>query len=138
MTIPAPKLCPRAAADAGPRASASVVLLRDAGAGLQVLLLRRHTDARVLGGVYVFPGGKVDADDAAPDWAPWLDRPPEALARDWAREIDIIPPQLMSLAQLARHASVASAWVEAAQRLTRLRWVNGRFEPEDGFEGWFR
>lgn len=68
MTDSAPMPIPSTVA--APRASASVVLLREAGAGLQVLLLRRHADARVLGGVYVFPGGKVDADDAAPDWAP--------------------------------------------------------------------
>lgn len=46
------------------RASASVVLLRDGAAGLEVFLLRRHGLSDVLGGAYVFPGGKVDALDA--------------------------------------------------------------------------
>lgn len=276
-----------------PRAAASVVLLRDAPQGLEVLLQRRHAQSRVLGGLYVFPGGKVDDDDADPAWAPLLDTPaaalttplaepalspaqaqalyvaaarelweeagvalvdaPErfrgvarnaaalawrqalaaagvrlrtqalrpwsrwitprhppvgtprfdtrfflarlpagahashdagemtdtlwltprqALQRYWAREIELIPPQLMGLAELARHADVASAWAAAhrappcilpetfdddGQRAicypgdarhpvreralpgpTRLRWVGGRFEPYDGFEGWFR
>lgn len=48
-----------------PRPAASLVLLRDAPQGLQVLLLRRHGQASVLGGAHVFPGGKVDAADTA-------------------------------------------------------------------------
>lgn len=50
-----------------PRDSASVVLLRDSPQGLQVLLLKRHLASNVLGGVYVFPGGKLDPDDQHPD-----------------------------------------------------------------------
>ncbi len=295
----------------GLRAAASVVLVRDGAAGLEVLLLRRHQASGVLGGVYVFPGGKLDAADAQPhpDWLdatpdalrqrlgepaadtavplaqglfvaalretfeeagvllaepvpaaagnrlpeappahetltllrghlhaghawpaalaqsglrwrtaalqPWsrwitptnppvgtprfdtrfflarmpagqhveLDHheatealwltPREALARSWAGEIGLIPPQLMGLAQLACHADVASAWNEAASRPppcvlpttfiadghkamcypgdplhpvaeralpgpTRLRLVGRRFEPFDGFDGWFQ
>ncbi len=50
-----------------PRASATVVLLRDAPQkGLEVFLLRRHTASAVLGGAYVFPGGKLDAADCDP------------------------------------------------------------------------
>lgn len=52
-----------------PRASATVVLLRDdRGAGLEVLLLRRHSASAVLGGAYVFPGGKLDDEDAHSPW----------------------------------------------------------------------
>jgi 8-oxo-dGTP pyrophosphatase MutT (NUDIX family) len=47
--------------DAPPRDAASVVLLRDGPQGLEVLLQRRHQNAGVLGGLYVFPGGKLDA-----------------------------------------------------------------------------
>lgn len=285
---------PAVADEAPPRDAASVVLIRDSADGLQVLLLRRHQNSRVLGGLYVFPGGKVDADDAAPAWAERLDEPAdalprrldepaltpaaaqalyvaaarelweeagvllteaparlasstpddapgamraalaaadvrlstaalrpwsrwitprnppvgtprfdtrfflarlpdgaqarhdafeasdsawmtprEALTRYWAREIELIPPQLMGLAQLARHVTAAAAWAEAEGRRppciqpeqfrdgehramcypgderhpvreralpgpTRLRLVAGRFEPFDGFDGWFR
>jgi 8-oxo-dGTP pyrophosphatase MutT (NUDIX family) len=59
---------------AGPPApSATVVLLRDADDDLEVFLLRRHGQSDVLGGAYVFPGGKVDAEDRA--WTDRLDRP---------------------------------------------------------------
>jgi 8-oxo-dGTP pyrophosphatase MutT (NUDIX family) len=49
-----------------PRSSATVVLLRDdRQRGLEVFLLRRHTASAVLGGAYVFPGGKLDDEDCA-------------------------------------------------------------------------
>ena len=47
-----------------PRPAATVVMLRQAP-DLQVFMLKRHADSAVLGGAYVFPGGKVDAADAA-------------------------------------------------------------------------
>lgn len=58
-----------------PRASASIVLLRDGAAGLEVFLLKRHGLSDVLGGAFVFPGGKVDAADATLDAAAHLDQP---------------------------------------------------------------
>src|SRR4051812_5266601 len=62
----------------GPAApSATVVLLRDAGDDLEVFLLRRHGQSDVLGGTYVFPGGKADAEDL--EWADRLDAEPSAL-----------------------------------------------------------
>ena len=47
-----------------PRHAASLVLLRDAPEGLQVLLLERPREDNVLSGAHVFPGGKLDADDS--------------------------------------------------------------------------
>ena len=65
--------------DTPPRDSASVVMLRDGAQGLEVLLMRRHADSAVLGGAYVFPGGKVDAADASADMLARLDQPPALL-----------------------------------------------------------
>jgi 8-oxo-dGTP pyrophosphatase MutT (NUDIX family) len=62
-----------------PRAAATVVMLRDVGEGMEVFLLKRHGLSDVLGGAYVFPGGKVDAGDAEPDVAAHLDQSPQAL-----------------------------------------------------------
>jgi len=45
-------------------ASAAVVMLRDGVPGLEVFLIKRHGLSDVLGGAYVFPGGKVDPSDA--------------------------------------------------------------------------
>jgi 8-oxo-dGTP pyrophosphatase MutT (NUDIX family) len=44
--------------------SATVLMLRDGPHGLEVFLMRRHGLSDVLGGAYVFPGGKADAEDA--------------------------------------------------------------------------
>jgi 8-oxo-dGTP pyrophosphatase MutT (NUDIX family) len=49
---------------APPRPAASLVLLRDDPAGLRVLLLERPSEDRVLAGARVFPGGKLDREDA--------------------------------------------------------------------------
>jgi len=53
--------------------AATVVLMRDSVAGLEVLLLRRNRRAGFVPGAYVFPGGRVDAADAAPDALARLD-----------------------------------------------------------------
>lgn len=60
-----------------PRDAATVVLLRDTPAGLETLLLRRHTQMANMGGVHVFPGGKLDAADR--DGCTALDQPAQAL-----------------------------------------------------------
>ena len=54
-------------APAEPRQAASVIVLRGGGAGLDVLLLRRNPAARFMGGVWVFPGGAVDAHEGEGD-----------------------------------------------------------------------
>ena len=62
-----------------PRPAATVVVLRDAPAGLEVFLVRRHGASDVLGGAHVFPGGKVDAADASAEALGRLDAPAEVL-----------------------------------------------------------
>jgi 8-oxo-dGTP pyrophosphatase MutT (NUDIX family) len=52
--------------------AATLVLLRDRGdAGLEVLLIQRHRASKFAAGDYVFPGGKVEADDNPEDAARW-------------------------------------------------------------------
>lgn len=47
-----------------PVAAATVILLRDADAGLETLMLRRNSKI-AFGGMWVFPGGRVDDADRA-------------------------------------------------------------------------
>ncbi|MEO9230730.1 MAG: NUDIX hydrolase [Devosia sp.] len=54
---------PTAIVDTPLRSAATVMLLRDGLAGMEVLLLKRHMRSDVHGGVHVFPGGKVDEAD---------------------------------------------------------------------------
>lgn len=46
-------------------AAATVVVLRDAPGGWELLLLERHAKTAFAGGAMVFPGGRVDPGDAA-------------------------------------------------------------------------
>jgi 8-oxo-dGTP pyrophosphatase MutT (NUDIX family) len=45
--------------------AATVVLLRDANDGCEVLLVRRNAQLSFHGGAWVFPGGRLDAEDYA-------------------------------------------------------------------------
>jgi len=47
--------------------SATVVLIRDGSAGLEALLVQRSRAVKHMGGMWVFPGGKIDAADYPDD-----------------------------------------------------------------------
>ncbi len=64
-----------------PRPAATIVLLRDADAGLEVFMIKRSGLSDVLGDAYVFPGGKVDSNDASEGVLGRLDTPVEHLHR---------------------------------------------------------
>jgi 8-oxo-dGTP pyrophosphatase MutT (NUDIX family) len=48
-----------------PRPAATLLLLRDGAAGLEVLMTARHEESGFAAGALVFPGGKLDDADAA-------------------------------------------------------------------------
>lgn len=60
--------------------AATVMLVRDAEAGLEVFMLRRNLAAVFAGGMYVFPGGRVDDADHATDLEPICDGMDDASA----------------------------------------------------------
>ncbi len=47
--------------------AATVVVLRDGDRGLETLLLRRNSKLQFAGGMWVFPGGRIDQDDYGDD-----------------------------------------------------------------------
>ena len=74
------------------RDAATIALVRDAPAGLEVYLLRRVRGMAFAGGMHVFPGGSVDPADATADvgWAgPAADR--------WADDFATTEPLARSL-----------------------------------------
>ena len=72
------------------RPASTLILLRDTPQGPEVLMLKRHGRSDVLGGAFVFPGGKVDAADAQLSEADRLDTPAKALhGRLGEPEIDL-------------------------------------------------
>lgn len=90
--------------DATPIDSSTVMVLRDGACGLEVLMVRRHGDSGVLGGVHVFPGGKLDAADGETP-LPGLGQPP-----GWYAEV---------LGEPALSPAVARGLFAAAVRETR-------------------
>lgn len=62
-----------------PRDAATVVLLRDTPTGLETLLQRRHAQMANMAGMYVFPGGKLDAADREPASTGLLDQSADLL-----------------------------------------------------------
>ena len=54
--------------DEHPRDASTVILLREgpSSEGPEVFMVRRHGKASFMGGIWVFPGGKVDAADSDP------------------------------------------------------------------------
>ena len=65
--------------------AATVIVARDAAAGLEVLLLRRSA-VGAFAGMWVFPGGRVDPTDAGDDE---LDRARHAAAREAMEEVGV-------------------------------------------------
>lgn len=89
MTAPAETTAPHTD-PAAPRPASSLVLLRDGDQGLEVLLLQRPAEDRVLAGAHVFPGGKLDAEDAHDDALNRIDASPQSLhARLGEPELDV-------------------------------------------------
>lgn len=62
-----------------PRDASTVVIVRDGDDGLEAYLLRRQQSMKFAAGMYVFPGGGVDASDARTD-LPWVGATPA----EWA------------------------------------------------------
>ena len=92
------------------RPAATVLLLRDATAaggagGIEVLMTRRSDNASFAPGAYVFPGGGIDALDAAPDTHAAADRRPSQSDLHLTQAIAAIRESFEELGVLlARHA----------------------------------
>lgn len=65
------------------RPAATVVLVRDRADGIEVLMMRRGEGLSFLGGMWVFPGGRMEAADSSPEALARLPAP----ARDGGEEI---------------------------------------------------
>jgi 8-oxo-dGTP pyrophosphatase MutT (NUDIX family) len=52
----------------GIRDAATVIVVREGAAGIELFCVERHSRSGFLGGAIVFPGGKVDPGDRGPAW----------------------------------------------------------------------
>jgi 8-oxo-dGTP pyrophosphatase MutT (NUDIX family) len=99
-----------------------VLVLRDGPEGVETLMLRRNSKLAFAGGMWVFPGGRIDEGDHDPDVA------------------DRTSPEALLAA--ARRAAVREAREEADLDLTEddLVWFSHWTPPEQAgkrFETWF-
>ena len=101
--------------------AASVLLLRDSAQGLQVLLMRRAQASQVLGGAYVFPGGKLDAQDHAAEALQCLSESPEQLHQRLA-EPTLAPQRAAGLFM----AVLREAWAEYRDESFILQFLSPR------------
>lgn len=121
-----------------PRPAATLILLRPSRAGLAVLLTRRHRQLRFGGDMYVFPGGRLDPDDADHAAAAiretreetGIDVDPSTLipATRW-----VTPPGLPSRYDARFFAAVVPAGtdvVTASDEVAEWRWLT----PADALE----
>ncbi len=79
--------------------AATVVLLRDGAAGLEVLLARRSSSLKFHGGAWVFPGGRIDPADYADDPTDLVAAARRGAAREAKEEagLDVDPDALVHL-----------------------------------------
>ncbi len=66
------------------RPAATVILVREAVEAYEILMLKRSSRSAFAGGMYVFPGGRVDADDHLQRYATMARGPTEHQARQVA------------------------------------------------------
>src|SRR6478672_3891969 len=85
------------------REAASVIVLRDASDGPEVLLVQRTPKAHFMGGAWVFPGGAVDAGETVE----------QSARRELAEEAAIDLPPGATLTPFSR-------WITPAEVKTRF------------------
>ena len=113
-----------------PRHAATVVMLRDTAHGLEVFLVKRHGLSDVLGGAYVFPGGKLDASDAELDPLLYLDQAPLDLhAALGESETDPRTATALYVAALREAFEESSILFTQDARLARLAQAGGSSRP---------
>jgi 8-oxo-dGTP pyrophosphatase MutT (NUDIX family) len=90
------------------RQAATVILLRGDAQTVEVLLVKRTPHARFMGGVWVFPGGAVDADEGDGD-----DAHRAAAIRELREEAAIMLEDPLALVKFSR-------WITPAEVRTRF------------------
>jgi len=119
-----------------PRQAATVILLRGGEQALEVLLVRRTPKARFMGGVWVFPGGAVDAEEGAGDEAHRA-----AAIRELSEEAAILLTDPSELVKFSRWITPAQVQIRFDTHFFLASLPEGQEPRIDGEEcvdlGWF-
>jgi 8-oxo-dGTP pyrophosphatase MutT (NUDIX family) len=121
-----------------PRQAATVILLRGGADTLEILLVRRTPEARFMGGVWVFPGGAVDAGDGGGDGE---DAVRAAAIRELREEADIALESAGELLAFSRWITPAQVKIRFDTHFFLAPLPAGQEPQVDGEEcvdlGWF-
>jgi 8-oxo-dGTP pyrophosphatase MutT (NUDIX family) len=123
-------------APAHARQAATVILMRGGMETLEVLLVRRTPEARFMGGVWVFPGGAVDAEEGDGD-----DAHRSAAVRELSEEaaIELAGPE--ELVKFSRWITPAEVKIRFDTHFFLAQLPEGQEPRIDGEEcvdlGWF-
>lgn len=127
-----------------PRDAASLILLRGEGEGIEVLVGRRSARAKFMPGVYVFPGGGIDAPDklrwsvesGTESLAPRLLGGARAALRETWEEVGVLVGCIASPPTGSAASLLAETPIERAYRaqglaaaIDRLRYVGRAITP---------
>jgi 8-oxo-dGTP pyrophosphatase MutT (NUDIX family) len=119
-----------------PRQAATVIVLRGGAHALEVLLVRRTPQARFMGGVWVFPGGAVDAHEGEGDGAHRV-----AAVRELQEEAGIELDDPATLVKFSRWITPAEVVVRFDTHFFLAPMPAGQEPSIDGDEivdqGWF-
>jgi 8-oxo-dGTP pyrophosphatase MutT (NUDIX family) len=120
-----------------PRQAATVILLRGGEQDLEVLLVRRTEKARFMGGVWVFPGGAVDAGEGDGD-----DAHRAAATRELREEAAIELEDAAGMVKFSRWITPAAVKIRFDTHFFLASLPPGQEPRIDGEEcidlGWFR
>jgi 8-oxo-dGTP pyrophosphatase MutT (NUDIX family) len=118
------------------RQAASVILMRGGAEDLEVLLVRRTPQARFMGGVWVFPGGAVDAEEGDGDEAHRA-----AAVRELSEEAGIALDDPDALVKFSRWITPAEVQIRFDTHFFLAQLPQGQEPKVDGQEcvdlGWF-
>jgi 8-oxo-dGTP pyrophosphatase MutT (NUDIX family) len=119
-----------------PRQAATVIVLRGGAEALEVLLVKRTPHARFMGGVWVFPGGAVDAHEGEGDAAHRV-----AAVRELQEEAGIVLADPGALVKFSRWITPAEVVVRFDTHFFLAPMPDGQEATIDGDEivdqGWF-
>jgi 8-oxo-dGTP pyrophosphatase MutT (NUDIX family) len=119
-----------------PRQAATVILLRGGADALEVLLVKRTPHARFMGGVWVFPGGAVDASEGEGDAAHRV-----AAVRELEEEAGIVVADPEALVKFSRWITPAEIVMRFDTHFFLAALPEGQEATIDGdeivAEGWF-
>jgi 8-oxo-dGTP pyrophosphatase MutT (NUDIX family) len=122
--------------ETAPRQAATVILLRGGADALEVLLVKRTPHARFMGGVWVFPGGAVDASEGEGDAAHRV-----AAVRELEEEAGIVVADPGALVKFSRWITPAEVVMRFDTHFFLAALPDGQEATIDGdeivAEGWF-